>query len=314
MSFSTPVAFLIFNRPELTKIVFEGIRQAKPKKLLVVADGARFPEEVERCEKARAIVEKVDWDCEVFKNYSDVNLGCKLRVSSGLNWVFNIVEEAIILEDDCVPHPDFFRFCEKMLEYYNSDTRIMMICGTNYLHNKVNIEESYFFSNYYPVWGWATWKRAWRLYDVDIQNWETFKSNNQLKWIFSNKRIAQYYENMFQLIKDNFNTWDIQWWYTCIFQNSLAIVPRVNLISNIGFVGTHAETQRNICINMPTYAIDTNNFKHPKFVTPNILLNQMTYELSHACIDMSSQSIDINFFKLTLLKRIRDRVKKRLQT
>ncbi|MCY7291052.1 MAG: hypothetical protein LH615_02610 [Ferruginibacter sp.] len=201
-----------------------------------------------------------------------------------------------------------------MLEYYKDDTRVMMICGTNFLNNQIEIEESYFFSNYYPVWGWATWKRAWRLYEIDMQNWETFKYNDQLNWIFSDTRIAQYYESMFQLIESNFNAWDIQWWYACIFQNGLAIVPKVNLISNIGIVGTHSDTQGNICINMPTYALDTNNLKHPKFITPSIVLNRMTYELSHACIDMSPKStkININVLKNKLLKKIKDIVKKLL--
>ena len=128
----TPVAFIIFKRPDTTKKVFETIRQIKPSKLFVIADGPREEKrETEKCAATRAIIDSIDWDCEVLKNYSDLNLGCKKRVATGLDWVFSIVEEAIILEDDCVPHPTFYRFCEKLLEKYRDDKRIMTICGTN---------------------------------------------------------------------------------------------------------------------------------------------------------------------------------------
>jgi hypothetical protein len=129
----TPVALIIFKRPDTTERVFETIRQAKPPKLLVVADGPRTdqPGEAEKCAATRAIIDRVDWDCEVLKNYSDSNLGCGLRPATGISWVFEQVEEAIVLEDDCVPHPTFFRFCEELLEYYRHDERIMSISGIN---------------------------------------------------------------------------------------------------------------------------------------------------------------------------------------
>ncbi|MFM7711944.1 MAG: glycosyltransferase family 2 protein, partial [Microcystis sp.] len=142
--------------PDTTARVFEAIRQAKPPKLLVVADGPRADraDDIEKCKAARAIIEGVDWDCEVLTNYSDVNLGCKNRVSSGLNWVFDTVEEAIILEDDCVPDPTFFRFCEELLEYYRHDQRIMVISGNNFQFGKKRTGYSYYFSVYTHCWGW----------------------------------------------------------------------------------------------------------------------------------------------------------------
>ncbi len=129
----TPVVFIIFKRPDTTERVFEVIRQTKPTKLLVVADGARTdrPGEADKCAAVRAIIECVDWDCKVLKNYSEINLGCGKRVSSGLDWVFDNVEEAIILEDDCLPHPTFFRFCEELLERYRYDTRVSSISAQN---------------------------------------------------------------------------------------------------------------------------------------------------------------------------------------
>ena len=144
----TPVAFIIFNRPDTTKRVFEAIRHAKPPKLLVIADGPRAdrPGEAEKCAAAREIIEGVDWECEVLTNYSDVNLGCGKRVSTGIDWVFDQVEEAIILEDDCLPNPSFFKFCELMLEQYRHDQRIMSISGTNYLETWKSSIQSYYFS------------------------------------------------------------------------------------------------------------------------------------------------------------------------
>jgi GT2 family glycosyltransferase len=157
---TTPVAFLIFNRPDTTARVFEAIRQAKPPKLLVVADGPRpdRPDDIEKCKAARAIVEGVDWDCEVLKNYSDINLGCGKRPATGITWVFEQVEEAIILEDDCMPNPTFFEFCQAMLAEYRDDKRIMMIGGTNFLGEWKSKIQSYHFSFYGGTWGWASYK------------------------------------------------------------------------------------------------------------------------------------------------------------
>lgn len=172
MSVSTPVAFFIFNRPVLTEIVFEAIAKAKPKKLLVVADGPRFAEEEEKCQKARAaVIDKINWECEVLTNFSDRNQGCKYRVSSGLDWVFSEVEEAIILEDDCLPAPSFFRFCETLLARYRDDERVMTISGDNFQLGNSRTEYSYYFSKYTHIWGWASWRRAWQHYDVDMKSW-----------------------------------------------------------------------------------------------------------------------------------------------
>jgi len=284
----TPVVFIIFNRPDTTERVFTEIAKAKPPKLLVVADGPRANHlgEAEKCAATRAIIDRVNWDCEVLTNYSDVNLGCRNRPASGLDWVFEQVEEAIILEDDCVPDPDFFRYCETMLMHYRNDTRIMMICGTNYLQSLPDLTESYFFTNYYPVWGWATWRRAWKHYDIDINAWDILKKKRQLQWLFGNKKIPIYYENMFALIENGFDAWDIQWWFACIFQHGLAIVPRDNLVSNIGASGTHTDTQGELHLNMPTYPFDI-NIKHPLFITPDAVLSKLTYEHSHAKLDLS---------------------------
>ncbi|MEN2383889.1 MAG: hypothetical protein KA716_33360 [Gloeotrichia echinulata DEX184] len=160
MPLSTPIGFFIFNRPDLTAQVFEAIRQTKPHKLLVVADGPRFPEEEEKCLKTREVIKSVDWDCEVLTNFSEINLGCKYRVYSGLDWVFSQVEEAIILEDDCLPTPSFFYFCQTLLQRYRDDERVMHISGNNFQFGQSRTPYSYYFSKYNHIWGWGILEKS----------------------------------------------------------------------------------------------------------------------------------------------------------
>lgn len=263
----TPVAFLIFNRPDLTNIVFDAIAQAKPKKLLVVADGPRFPEEAEKCREARAVIERIDWDCEVSTNFSDINLGCKHRVSSGLNWVFSQVEEAIILEDDCLPAESFFYFCQTLLDHYQDDERIMHISGNNFQFGHSRTEYSYYFSKYPHIWGWASWRRAWKHYDVHIKNWSEYKGLDMLSYVCENLCEQQYWIDIFNRVFNGaIDTWDYQWVYACWCQNGLAILPDSNLVSNIGFGvdGTHTSNSENSLSKLPL--TDIWEIKHPSLV------------------------------------------------
>ena len=237
MSLSTPVAFIIFNRPDLTKIVFEAIAKVKPEKLFVVADGPRFPEEVEKCEEARAIIERVDWDCEVFTNFSEKNLGCGRREASGFDWVFSEVEEAIFLEDDILPTETFFSFCQTLLDYYRDDERIMTIGGGNYQNGKSRTDYSYYFSKYIGTWGWASWRRAWKHYDYDMKTWPEYKKAGMMKFVCEYPHEQRYWTALFdRMYKDpgKIDTWDYQWIYACWSQNGLGIEPNLNLVSNIG--------------------------------------------------------------------------------
>ena len=252
----TPVAFLIFNRPDTTEKVFEAIRQARPPKLLVVADGARSdrPGEAEKCRATRAIIDRVDWECEVLTNYSDVNLGCKMRVSSGLDWVFNQVEEAIILEDDCLPDPSFFLFCEKLLNYYREDERIMVISGDNFQFGRKRGGYSYYFSRYNHCWGWATWKRAWQHYDIEMKLWQQIRDENLLEYILKKPKAIECWKQIFQATYDEkINSWAYRWTFACWIQNGLTILPNVNLVSNIGFgtEATHTTIDNNPFANIP---------------------------------------------------------------
>src|SRR5262245_32218326 len=170
---STPVALIVFRRPDLTARVLERIAQAKPRKLLVIADGPRpdRPDEVRACAETRAVIDRVNWDCEVIQNYADANLGCGHRVATGLDWVFDQVEEAIILEDDCNPHPTFFRYCEEMLDRYRHDGRIMHVAGSTYRAHAIRTTCRYFFLHFNGDWGWETWRRAWRRLCRSVECW-----------------------------------------------------------------------------------------------------------------------------------------------
>jgi len=235
----TPVVFIVFNRPVQTSRVFERISQVKPKHLLVIADGARAdrPEEKVLCEETRRIATSVTWPCEVETNFAPRNMGCRDRLISGLNWAFEQVEEAIILEDDVLPDPSFFPFCEQMLDHYREDTRISMVAGFNIVENQIRTDSSYFFSNLTRIWGWATWRRSWARYDEYLVNWPAIKSAGLLNEIFDRPEHVKYWTTIFDLMHDGTgpNTWDYQWAYTNFIHNALSIVPRVNLIENIGF-------------------------------------------------------------------------------
>jgi hypothetical protein len=269
MALSTPIAFLIFNRPDLTEIVFQAIRRAQPKILLVVADGPRNEAEENQCKATRGIIDRVDWDCEVLKNYSDINLGCRVRVSSGIDWVFSQVEEAIILEDDCLPADSFFSFCETMLDCYRDDRRIMMISGDNFQGGREFLPNShaysYYFSKYPHVWGWATWRRAWELYDVNMSSWPFFQDENLAYSISEDPVEVQFWQNVFgQIAAGKIDTWDIQWVYTCFHQNGLSILPTVNLVSNLGYRSDATHTVKPSKLsNLATGTID--EIDHPIF-------------------------------------------------
>jgi hypothetical protein len=268
MALSTPVAFIIFNRPDTTEKVFQTIRDAQPQKLLVIADGPRAdrPGEAEKCAATRAIIDRVDWECEVLTNYSDTNLGCKRRVSSGLDWVFSQVEEAIILEDDCLPAPSFFPFCQTLLERYRNDDRVMAISGSNLQGGQSRTNYSYSFSKYNYIWGWASWRRAWQHYDVSMKTWPEFFGSEFMKDMSDGEEEEKFWTDNFQNVYDGLvDTWDYQWTYACWCQGALSIVPDSNLVSNIGFgVDATHTTGDSALANLPVE--DIWEIYHPPFI------------------------------------------------
>ena len=275
----TPVCFIIFNRPDVTEQVFQKIRQAQPPKLLVIADGARANKagEEEKCAATRAIINQVDWECEVLTNYSDINLGCRKRIYSGLDWVFSQVEEAIILEDDCLPHPSFFRYCEELLENYRHNSRIMLVSGQNLQFGQKTRSYSYYFSRYNHCWGWATWKRAWQYYDDTMALWPQVRDENWLFDILQDEQAFRYWSATFQGMYEGFDTWDYPWLFACYINQGLSVLPNINLVSNIGFgkEGTHATDSNSILSNIPVEEIQF-PLKHPPFIIRDILADNFT--------------------------------------
>jgi hypothetical protein len=232
------VVFIVFNRPEVTQRVFDRIAAARPQKLLLIADGPRPDRSTDSSKVAlvREIVAKVDWPCEVYRNFAEENLGCKQRVSSGLDWAFSIVEEAIILEDDCLPDMTFFSFCQELLERYRYDERVMHIGGGNYQHGIRRSSDSYYFSKYPHGWGWASWRRAWQCFDFHIKKWPELRATDWMRTKCPSNREQQYWTDIYdRSYRAELNAWDYQWNFACWVQGGVSIVPEVNLVENIGF-------------------------------------------------------------------------------
>lgn len=269
-----PVLFLFFNREDTALKVFKEICKYKPKQLFLASDGPRKEIEGEN-EKVLALRSKIlaliDWPCEINQRFLDTNNGCKDAVSSAIDWLFDNVEEGIILEDDCLPSPSFFDFCSQMLKKYHADDRIMMITGLNYhLDMSKDIDTTYFFSRNFTIWGWATWRRAWRKYDKTISSWDLIKKNKHHYYINPTYSSRTHYQYLFDLVRSNkMNTWDIQWEYSCLFQYGLCIVPHKNLISNIGVDGTHDSLNTSSSLFFPTFEVNNLNIIHPNLVYPN---------------------------------------------
>lgn len=232
--YDIPITFIVFNRPDTTVKVFEKIKQIKPQKLLIISDAARNNDEKTFVDESRKIAESVDWECTVLKNYAESNMGCGYRVSSGLDWVFENVDYSIILEDDCVPEISFFQFCREMLLKYKDDERIMYITGDNF-HKDVVFDASYDFAKIGWIWGWATWRRAWKKYDFKVPSWASVKEKNLLEGYYTKKENKFFANDIESLFTRNFHTWDFQWQYANAINSGLCVVPKVNLISNIGF-------------------------------------------------------------------------------
>jgi hypothetical protein len=246
---------------------------------MVVADGPRadHPDDAEKCAAARAVVERVDWDCEVLTNFSDTNMGCRRRVSSGLDWVFGRGKEAIILEDDCLPHATFFRFCEELLDRFRDDERVMAISGDSFQFGESRSEHSYYYSRYPHCWGWASWRRAWRHYDEEMELWPLIRDGDWLRDILGDRRAVKYWTRILdRSYVGHFDTWDYGWTLACWVQSGLTILPTVNLVSNIGFgaQATHTKVKGRLA-EVPTYPM-VFPLRHPPLVIRDAQADRFT--------------------------------------
>jgi len=235
---SVPVAFFVFNRPDTTKRVFEQIRAAEPPELFVVADGPReaHPDDVENCAAVREIIDGVDWECAVHRRFREENVGLPEAVYTGLDWVFEQVPEAIILEDDTVPNADFFRFCETMLDRYHGDTQVMMVNGTNRLETWRDHRQTHHFVTWQDVWGWATWRDAWDEYDPDIEAWGDPEVRDRIRDHVADEERANYHSNLFDsLYEGGVTGWSRAWRFAMFRNGGLSVMPSRNLVTNVGF-------------------------------------------------------------------------------
>jgi hypothetical protein len=275
------VLLLVFNRPDTTRQVFEAIRAARPPRLYVSADGPRRNKDGESsiCEEVRRLATAVDWPCEVKTMFREKNLGCRLGVSTGISWFFEQEEEGIILEDDVLPLPGFFNYCDELLEKYRNDERIGTIGGCNLISNLSNPTASYFYSIYSNIWGWASWRRVWKHYDVEMKAWPTWRKQDRLsKYLGRNRMVNTYFQRCFDIThKGNLNTWDYQLSFTCFSLGLLTIIPSYNQIRNLGFGldGTHMNAGTPI----PSYIAES--IPHP-----------ITFPLSHPVYVKRNEEMD----------------------
>lgn len=244
MAFDIPILFIIFNRPDTTEKVFQEIRKQQPKYLFVAADGPRLnrPDDVEKCKETRAIVSQIDWDCELKLLLREENLGCGLAVSGAITWFFDQVEMGIVLEDDCLPHSDFFPFCKELLLQYQDMDQVKWISGNNCNIKSNKTDSSYYFSAYNHVWGWASWRRVWNEYHYDISEFNKRSIYKNINYYFHTLSERLFWKNRFQIIsnekvrkKRKINTWDYQSTFSIWMKNGVSIIPQSNLITNIGF-------------------------------------------------------------------------------
>ena len=246
---NTPILLIAWRRPHTLREVINAIRPVAPYRVFVACDGPnpnRLGED-EKVAATRAVIEsEIDWPCQIERLYSDVNQGCRLGVSRAITWFFEQVEEGIILEDDCVPHPDFFTYCATLLKRYRDDTRVWCISGNNFQKGEWRGDGSYYFSRYNHCWGWASWRRCWIYYDADLSQWPKLRNSKLLKVIFEDSIERQYWTNIWQKLFETGqpDTWDYQWSFTCFVNGGLTALPNRNLISNIGFGedATHTTT------------------------------------------------------------------------
>lgn len=267
-----PIVFLVFNRPELTARVFARIRAARPARLFIVADGPRpgNPHDARKCREVHELIDhQLDWPCAVVRDYAERNLGCGRRVASGINRVFEQVEAAIILEDDCLPEPAFFRYCAELLEKYRDEPRVGLISGSHHQLENTPGRDDYYFCRYGNIWGWATWRRAWQKFDHTMSDWRKWRDSGHLEQLFPDREVRAFWRKTWdEVTAGKHDTWDYQWTYAYMKHGMLGILPRVGLIENIGFGPGATHTLGEHGASAPTGSM-TFPLRHPTVITPD---------------------------------------------
>ncbi|WP_254977820.1 glycosyltransferase family 2 protein [Cyanobium sp. ATX 6A2] len=304
----TPLLLIAWRRPNTLRQVIDAIRPVAPTRLFVACDGPNpeRPGEAEKVAATRTVIDnEIDWPCRIERLYSDTNQGCRLGVSRAISWFFEQVEEGIVLEDDCVPHPAFFVYCVTLLERYRHDTRVWCISGNNFQNGRWRGDGSYYFSRYNHCWGWATWRRCWRHYDGELHQWPALKASGLLGSIFENPSEARYWAAIWdRLLREGKpDSWAYRWTFTCLVNGGLTALPNENLVFNIGFSedATHTAIAPS---GYRTYseAISRHQSRILQMKSPTIALR-----------DAAADSFTFyQIFKPSLLRRIRHRLLARL--
>ncbi len=295
----TAVLFITYKRLDTTVQVFKAIKQARPKRLYISSNIGRNTEEIKQVVAVRKYLEEnIDWECQVSKLIRTEYLSAKFSISGAIDWFFENEEMGIILEDDCLPSQSFFCFCEELLEKYKGDMRIGQISGFNPLGNFDFNGVSYGFSKFGPIWGWASWRRAWKLYDVNMKTWPEIKKNKYIDFFTDSQREKEWRESIFdKTYKNEIDTWDYQWSYSKLISNQLSIIPHVNLIKNIGFgsESTHTTGKADNNFLVSFEILDVN---HTQYILRNKKFDHLYME---------------KFVKLTNINQLKNKVKQMIK-
>lgn len=283
MSFDTPILFLVFNRPDTTAKVFEKIREIKPARLFVAADGPRPGKEGEaaKCGEVRKLIlDGIDWTCDVKTLFRDSNMGCGRAVSEASKWFFNSAGEGIVLEDDTLPDSSFFKYCKDLLAYYRNDESIKMIGGCNFQKGKIRGDGSYYFSDYIHGWGYASWQRAWKNYDFKLDQFTEESFELLLEKKIPDNIEREYWKKIYRDILDKkYDTWDFQFLFSMWQENAKSIIPNKNLVTNIGFGNnaTHTAHSNDPAANIPLSSL--HKIVHPSSSKVNSLADRYFFSV-----------------------------------
>lgn len=275
-----PVLLVAWRRPHTIRQVIDAIRPIAPTRMFIACDGAdpSHPGEQERVMETRAVLERaIDWPCTVERRFADVHQGCRLGVSRAITWFFERVEEGIILEDDCVPHPDFFTYCASLLARYRNDDRVWCISGDNFQDGHWRGDGSYYFSRYPHCWGWASWRRCWTYFDSDLQRWPALRSSGLLESMFEDPIERGYWSAIWQRLYAEGvpDSWAYRWTFTCLLHGGLTALPNRNLVENIGF-GADATHTTAASARSPA-AAGLSPITHPSFLLRDAAADRYTF-------------------------------------
>ncbi len=278
----TPILLIAWRRPHTLRQVIDAIRPLAPRRLFVACDGPNpeRPGEAEKVAATRAVIDReIDWPCQIERLYSDVNQGCCIGPVRAISWFFEKVEEGIILEDDCVPHPDFLSHCSDLLERYRQDTRVWCISGNNHQNGQWRGDGSYYFSRYTHCWGWATWRRCWQHYDADLNHWPALRDSGMLELIFENQQERDYWSDIWERTHSRsvpITWWDYQWFFTCLINSGLSCLPNGNLVSNVGFGEDATHTIDGEVLTVADQGLG--ELTHPRFVLRDVAADRYSFD------------------------------------